>query len=137
MTRAAAIPVTPKWSPQVSALYDALRCDHAGCKTPPLWSLVLVVQSRTPADPAHAPLVWTTGLHACEDHKGSFTPEMLLTDRRQAMIEAHAKRNRPQGFVCDFGFSCFVDCMDVFGDRYRQRLESVARGMAKQLGCLA
>jgi hypothetical protein len=114
----------------VPARYAQMRCDHIGCRLPPLRAPVLVVPLVPFTIPGPRPIRMYNTMHFCERHKAECTVELILVPKVKADIEAHAKRRTINGeYKADFE-AAHIDWILVTTPEYRAFLTQLELGLA-------
>lgn len=101
-----------------------MRCDHAGCLREVRRAPRIVVPSRTPDAPGHAPIRIMTTLHYCEPHRDEFQAGAYWTPLMMDRVERVAYRKRPYGWKPDFD-RAWVELVLVTTPEYRAFLEHI------------
>ena len=101
-----------------------MTCDNSGCRGQVKRAPRIVVPSRTPMLPGHAPIRIMTTLHYCEAHRTAFDVSSYWTDLIKRRAEDTARRIRPTLFRLDFE-AATVELMLVTTPEYRQFLRSL------------
>ena len=79
-----------------------MHCDVPGCLAMVRRAPRIVLPSRTPLAPGHAPLRVMTTLHYCDAHRATFQPALYWTDAIKRRVEIQARALRPADFRPDF-----------------------------------
>lgn len=84
----------------------------------------IILPSRTPFEPGHAPLRIMTTLHFCDTHRYTFNVAHYWTGEIRTRAEAAARQKRPAGFRPDFD-AAWCEMVLVTTPEYRGFLRNV------------